>query len=111
MKMCVFFVRCIPWTTSEKQKKSQHSDVLSNVQLQEEMTSAAYGPELLAAYSDFERKLQAAKGGKEERINVVQRSAHSSDEVSISALTISSNGKSCSSHGVMVFVPSGSLLD
>lgn len=54
----------------------------NKLEQEEEMTSAAYGPELLAAYSDFERKLQAAKGGKEEGINVVQRSAHSSDEES-----------------------------
>lgn len=48
------------------------------------MTSTAYGPELLAAYSAFERKLQAVKGVKEEcieGINAVRRLAHSTDEV------------------------------
>ena len=37
---------------------------------EEKTTSAAYGPELLAAYSAFERKLQAVKGVKEEDATV-----------------------------------------
>ena len=48
------------------------------------MTSGAYDPELLAAYSAFERKLQAVKGVKEEEImgiDAVERLAHSSDKV------------------------------
>lgn len=48
------------------------------------MTSAAYGPDLLAAYATFERTLLAVKGvdGEDtEGTNVLRRSAHSSDEV------------------------------
>ncbi|KAG0626780.1 hypothetical protein M758_2G151100 [Ceratodon purpureus] len=49
---------------------------------EEETTSAAYGPELLAAYSAFERKLQAVKGAKEglEGSNAVRRLVQSTDE-------------------------------
>lgn len=62
--------------------------IFEPVRLQEEMTSAAYGPELLAAYSAFERKLQSVKEVKEGRegTTAVRRLARSSDEVNIPAI-------------------------